>query len=367
MVGTYWGRQYLQKIFECHRIVPKIKTEGVEVKFWKFVDLHDEDRRFRLPEYYHTVDKSVGQYDKSSPWEMQFSSGLEFDPTGRMNPERPIIFFKFIDRSLQTVVVRQPLTAGALLETTAMHSEIETSAKAIAALPDGERQVEEAFWRRELEGYSFDKEYTIYTAPAHTVGYYAQIDDLKKRYELAARVAYLCLNLTPNLFERLTPPAIMWPWRDRIAALKARRNVAFAFAAICAHAGKLGQSDTTETWLQRGLAASRLPPEREILARARRAIAEQKPQEVHSKIGATEKYLLDIGEIIFDHRIGNCVVDLDRAVEEGMPLPPMFNEREELFLIQGSSFDMKKFDALAMYNAEWDLFKETRNFLTSCR
>lgn len=367
MIGTYWGRQYLRKVFSCHRIVPKIRVPGIEKDFWKFVDLHDDERRLRLPNYYHTVDETVGQYDPAKPWMVQFSSGLEFDPYGKMDLKRPIIFFKFVDLKSSSVVVRQPLTMGALWETTAMHTEIETSLKAIAALPDGERQVESLLWSKELKGYLFDREYSLYTAPAHTVAYYANISDERHLYRLAAQIAYLCMNLPPKYFNRIAPPPIMVAWQERFAALKNRCNLAFAFAVICANAGRFQSDDDDHTWLERGLKASKLPSSDMILQDARSMLLEQIPPEHYSSIGATEKYLLDIGVKVFDHRRADCTIDLDSALKEGVPLPPMFNEREDLMMFDGSTFDVRKFDALDMYLKEDDLFREMKNFCAACR
>lgn len=367
MIGTYWGRQHLRKVFNCYRIVPKVKISGQEKDFWRFVDLHDDERRMRLPNYYHTIDETAGTYDPAKPWLVQFSSGIEFDPYGRMNPERPIIFFKFVDLESSSVVVRQPLTMGALWETTAMHTEIVTSSKTIEALPDGERQVDDVLWSKELKSYLFDREYSLYTAPAHTVAYYAQLSDERHLYRLAAQVAYLCLNLAPKLFQRLSPPPIMSAWRDRFAALKERCNLAFAFAVICANAGEFQGDDSDSTWLERGLSKSKLPRSEAILEIARLILIEQKAAEHYSSLGATEKYLLDIGLKVFDHRAAGCAMDLDVALKDGIPLPPMFNERGEVMMFQGSTFDGKKFDAEDMYLKEIDLFREMRNFCTACR
>lgn len=110
-------------------VLDKLLTRGSEGEFWKMVDLHDGTRRIMYPDYYR-VQEGEGKLGAPRENKIDFSAGIEFDSLGWQDHQRPILFVRVYGSG--TVVIRQPMTLGALLETTATWSEIATGFEVVA-------------------------------------------------------------------------------------------------------------------------------------------------------------------------------------------------------------------------------------------
>ena len=148
-MGTLWGNEYLKQAYAAYDVMPKINVLGSETEFHRFVDLHDSDRRLSFADYYRTVEDNGRKHTLSTPWQIDFSCGIEFNPNGRPDDQKPVIFVRFSDHYSGKQLVRQPLSIAALLETTATWSELSTQFHTISALGADERKVEEFFFSRE--------------------------------------------------------------------------------------------------------------------------------------------------------------------------------------------------------------------------
>jgi hypothetical protein len=369
IVSTVWGRNHLLKIYDAFSLLRNVDTPGSEYEFWKFADLHDDQRRLMLPNYYRTVHPGGQKHDVRKTWGIQFSAGREFDPSGRLDDSRPILFVKFLDRDTGQQIIRQPLTVGSLLEANAVWSEIRAGYEVLGTLVDGVRQVEQRIMDQELLSYLYAEELTLYTAPAHLLAHYTGITNVVLAYHLSSVVSHLTLNLLGTHYEMLQLPESMEIWAPLRDSFVARKNPGFAFAVICACSKRWADGVSLDQWLNSALQNAGLPTSVEILDAAGEELFRHAPAEGKDTFKDTLTYLLEIGISVFDVRRLNDdpSLTLGKALHWELPTPPLFDADGEACITAGSTFDLARFDPVQMHEAEWELDKWTRNFLSSCR
>lgn len=365
LIGTIWGRRLLREVYTTLPILGQLNNQGGEVEFWRMVSLHDRSRRLMFPSYYRTRE---GGQDLGAPTDgrIEITGGIEFDLVGRPDNQRPILFVRFFGNDPSTHV-RQPLTVGSLIEALAVCSEF-AATKEIAPANDAVSQrIEAARSDNDLKQMLNSADLTLYTCCARMLSHFSGIDDYGHIYNLAAKIAFICLNLQNVHFNALNPPALMAVWGKRNNASKTNQDPAFAFAAICIAAGRYSSSTGDDEWINRGLTRCCLPPSRKIFAQMLSGMERERPLE-HSDFSETGQYLLDAGYQIAAARIAEAdpALTIGRSLQHKLPLPPLFGGLE-LGRLSFSTFDYSKFDAEFMFDAEWKLDKATRNFLSSCR
>ncbi|MGV1785859.1 MULTISPECIES: hypothetical protein [Agrobacterium] len=365
LLGTIWGRRYLRTVHSALGIITNLRISGMEKQFWKMVALHDADRRLMLPGYYR-VQEGHGDLGSPKNCRVDFSGGIEFDANGIPNPERPILFVRFYGSG--TFFIRQPLVVGALLETTAMWSELKSGIEVAATLESGAATVENIFIDNELRGLLEDPTLTIYTAPARMVSHFADISEYRAVYELAASLAYVCLNLRERDYSRLRVPALMNVWGKRNDASRKNMDPAYAFAAICVHGGRKAAGQAVEDWLDLGLARAGLPQ----AAAIRQAAVDAMRGEAHlppSPWALQGKYLREAGIIVADarSRSSDPALTMSLAVAENLPLPPLVDSNLEVGRLPYSSFEYDEWDPNEMFDVEYELIDAVGNMLSACR
>ncbi|NOV21855.1 hypothetical protein E5S70_38890 [Ensifer adhaerens] len=365
MVGTIWGRRHLRIVHSALGIVTSLKMAGMETQFWKMIALHDAERRLMFPRYYR-VQEGAGKLGTPKDSIIDFSGGIEFDTLGRQNADRPILFVRFYGSG--SFFIRQPFVVGALLETTAVWSEMKSGFEIAATLQNGAGVVENALIDAELRSLLEDPDLTIYTAPARMVSYFASISDYRLVYELAASLAYLCLNFREREFNKLRVPAIMHVWGRRNDAWKRNMDPAFAFAAICVNAGRWSAGSTVESWLDGGLKRSGLPSTAVIREAAIVAMTAEDdlPPSSWTLQGS---YLLTAGLASAKARLQGAdpSLTMSLAVAEGLPLPPIIDSNCEVGRLVFSTFDYEKWNPEEMFDVEYQLDGAVANMLSACR
>ena len=367
LVGTLWGRKYLRCLYECFRLLPRTGTPGSEIEFYRFIDLHDQERRMMHSRYFRTVHPNPAPHDHRTTWGLMFSVGQEFDQSGHPNESRHIVFAKFLDRSTSPQIARQPIVAGALLEINAMWSEMRTNFEIISALPKDERAMEGAMHSRHLLGCMYDPNLTLYTAPAHLLAFYAKVSDVSLAYHLSSEIAHIVLNLGPRHFEPLMPPELMSPWKGSFAGFKASHDCGFAFKVIASVGDQWQDGMDRMVWLNDALRRAGLPPAREILDEAASEMESYTPPAPDDPVNAAEAYLLDIGRDILRSRSnGDTALTPQRIASEGLPVVPMFDTNGDLISI-GKAFDTFKFSPEEVHALSANLATWRRNFMGACR
>lgn len=365
LLGTIWGRSYLRSVHSALGVITNLKTPGMEKQFWKMVALHDADRRLMLPDYYR-VQEGLGALGSPKDNRIDFSGGIEFDASGMPNSERPILFVRFYGSN--TFYVRQPLVVGALIETTAVWSELKSGIQVAATLETGAAAVENALIMNELRELLEDPALTIYTAPARMVSHFAEIADYRTVYELAASLAYVCLNLRERDYSRLRTPALLNVWGKRNDASRRNMDPAYAFAAICVHAGKKTVGQGVEDWLDVGLRKAGLKSAAEI----RKAAVDAMGSEAnlpHSLWALQGKYLREAGLVIANARSKSSdpALTMSLAVAEKLPLPPLVDSNLDIGRLPYSTFEYDQWDPNEMFEVDYELKDAVSNMLSACR
>lgn len=367
LIGTLWGRKYICSLYECYRLLPRTNAPGSEFEFHRFVDLHDQERRMMHSRYFRTVHPNPAPHNHRTTWGLTFSAGREFDPSGRPDEGRPIVFAKFLDRTTQEQIARQPIVAGALLEINAMWSEMRTNFELIATLPDDERAMERAMHSQQILGSMYNPNMTLYTAPAHLLAFYAKITDIALGYQLSSDIAHVVLNLSSRHFEALTPPDLMSQWKELFAGFKKSHDCGFAFKVIASLGDQWAEGMSRKSWLNDALHRAGLPSAQQIIDEAAYEMASYSPGELDDPVNAAEGYLLDIGRNVLRIRSsGDTSLTPQRIESEKLPIVPMFDTNGEL-ISMGERFDTSKFPPEDLHALSANLATWRRNFMSACR
>lgn len=368
-VGTLWGNSYLKKIYSTYDIVPEIGRPGSEVHFHRFVDLHDTTRHLSFSDYYRTAEDNGRRHSLTTPWKISFSCGLEFNSRGRLDEQRPVIFVKFADHYTDKLLVRQPLSIGALLETTATWSELSTQVKTLSELDQDEKMAEEVFIREEYAEQLYRPELTLYSAPVHLLAHYAGIRDSVVAYRIGALLSLVCLNLVGSHFRKLNLPKDLEPWGSRVSAFTKTENIPFAFMCLCMNAPAWGDEITPIDWVNRALSNSGLPSYNEILGHAVKVLRNDSAVCNRSEMAQRQEYLRQLGADWLDWRRDrkNTAIDYSHLSQKHLKTPVIFDASEKPFLLFDSEFNVKLFDPLEMFDQDATLHTETLNFMRACR
>lgn len=365
-VSTVWGQEYLLKLFDAYEAA-RINHED---SLYRLVELFDEERRILFPLYYRLVNPNSNPHDAHTPWRIEFSAGSEFTPDGHVNPARPIFFVNFSDHHAGALVARQPITVGALLETTATWAELRVGVATLALLPKDEGLVEQHVWKRRQLQTLYDRDFTVYTAPAHMLARLADTKELLKAYELGAVLANVSLNLTDKLFNQIIHPQEFAPFGERQSAFIQARNRGYVFAVLTQHSAGIDINSGVDRWLADILTRAGLPSYGEIMQSAYARLDELgRGISVRSPLDNIRDYILEIGRTRFLHLVENAFEDgsFDPLGDLGGPMPLMFDANGEMFSIGSEHLDPRRFDPEEMHFAELKLREFTNNFLQGCR
>lgn len=369
LVGTLWGREYLQSVFSAMKVLPETDLRGSEARYHTFVALHDRTRRLMHARYFRTENASAKPHSINQPWRFSLSAGAEFDLEGNPNSQRPILFVRFDDYSDGTPVARQPITAGALLETNAIWSEISTNFETLNSMSGIDQQIEAESFRREVVSYLYDQNFTLYTAPAHMLGFTQKISDPVRAYELASALSFLVLNFQSAHFEKLAVSDQFQDWQNFLPGFRASRDVGFAFCVLCHMAPKWVEGMTATEWLDGGLDRAGVENSQEILKSSLKEMKHGGKSDGENEFGEAEAYLLNLGIEIFTSRFSrlNPAITPMQIASEKLAVPPVFDRNGELIDLSGGRFDLSAFSLEQRHALAAKLHTWTQNFLEACR
>lgn len=359
-LGSLWGQQHLLKIFSAYDVILNNKPEH---EFWSPISLHDAERRVLYPRYYHTVETSARAASPDEPWQFVYSAGREFDPYGRIG-DRPILFIRFLDHYTGQIVVRQPITAGSLLETLAMWSEMKCVSEMVPIFPDDERAVEVALITKEVRDYLYDHNVTAYTAPAHILSSLCGIREVYSTYNHAALLAQIALNFPPDLIDKLDINVFLPDINNRFRQFA---DPGFIYVALCRRAPSSTPDADPNSWLEQTLSNAGLPTRIEILRKACQIM--DKCIEAMPAQAELPRYLFDLGRTLHRARSEepDPAVTLIMAERRKLPFPPLFDVDGEVLLMNDRYPDPTIWHAVEMLEAEAKLHAWMQNFLGACR
>lgn len=368
-VGTLWGNEYLKQVYSTYDVMPSINLPGSEARFHRFVDLHDSDRRLSFSDYYRTVEDNGRQHSLSTPWKISFSCGVEFNSSGRPDEKRPVIFVRFGDHYSEQLLVRQPLSVAALLETTATWSELSTQFQTLSALNQDERMVEEHFLRKEYGERLYTPELTLYSAPIHLLAHYARLQNSVVAYHLGSLLSLVCLNLVGTHFRKLNIPKDLDAWGPRVTAFVRTESRPFAFMCLCMNGPDWNDDMAPIDWVNKALSNSGLPTYEEVLGHAVKVLKEDEALCERPTMSKRQQYLRQVGSEWLEWRRTemDTAVNYSHVSEKNLKLPVIFDASAKPFLLFGSDFDIGIFDPMEMFEEEASLHTQSLNFRRACR
>lgn len=257
-VGTVAGRALLDALAGAYFALER-KVARDDSELWRFVALHDAERRFDRKAYFTEYDPDYAWLDHRRPtWQWGISTGLGFDAQGRPNPDDPLFFIRFTDVEQNALVARQPITAAALFETRAVYAELEQEVHhiAIAAREKPEIMAE---WQNRQQRHFYHPALTLYSAPAHFASSQCSDGDALEGYRIAAYAAGIILNLAPTLdfVPRLSADFQDEASRPRFDRLIELRDPGFLYTVLIASAPRY--EGDVQAWLDAALAAAGFP------------------------------------------------------------------------------------------------------------
>ncbi|GAA0594350.1 hypothetical protein [Paenochrobactrum glaciei] len=368
VVGTVWGQGYVKRIYSGYRTLDRRNEPGSEADFPQLIKLYDEGRRLSFPDYYRIVVDNQPPYDPNHPWVIQFSAGLELDTDGQLNQSRPILFVRFLDHFSQRLLLRQPITIAALLETIAMASEYHALYSYIdGKVPEDQKIVTKYNTRTKLLQRLYEPELSLYSAPAHLLAHFCKIRDAIIAYKYASRISHLCLNLTDVHFNGLQLSQPLDDWGELFPAFKAQRDRGFAFAVICSNLAPFSSELDADGWINNALSKSGLPSAEAIMEDAIDVISNNITQSNIFAFDQTETYMLELGFGAAKSRIKSPLFGLVQSLNTLGVVPPIVDCEGEIVDWPSNKFDFQLFDAEGMVNFDFSLEGYIKNILKGCR
>lgn len=288
---------------------------------------------------------------------------------GEVDNSRPLLFARFTNTTSKRLVARQPITAGALLETTAVHSDIQTQMELIGSIKDPlEARMEASMFQKELERSIYNPALTLYTAPVHTLAFKTKLEAPHEAYAWGARVSQVALNLQPKHFEAMQFPGTISRWSGRFDGFRSACDPGTAFVMICEAGGVRRSSETADQWLARALRILGLGSERAILVEAQMILNNEERSPGPVPLYNGHEYLKTLGNRIAQvRRSHGPALTLSSMMGNWLTLPPMFDRDAKSFTLSARPFDLKQFNPVTMCETEGKLHTWMINFEGACR
>lgn len=318
--STLWGQRQLVLIYNAINAW----TNQNEQEFYRIAIANSERHRARLAIYYTEKYKVDQQKTRTTPWQYQYGSGLEFGVDGRPRTDRPFIYTVFSSSSNQPVI-RVPFSMFALTEANATYAEFKVKSQSLALLDDDSRLVEQLRLEQEIRQNLYDSELVIYSVATHCLANSIEIDEGFQAYEFSSALATLCLNLPKDLFQRLSVPEEFNVWGSRVQALQELSDPGFAFFTIAKQAPKCGGKISVEQWIQEALENARLPSLEIIKDLAIVQMKDLENEVVEGLYAEQLRALLSIGRANFIQRgvWGQNVLSIENLHKTSIMLPPI--------------------------------------------
>ncbi|MGA8819938.1 MAG: hypothetical protein WB624_21840 [Xanthobacteraceae bacterium] len=239
IVGTVWGQDYLDDVFAA---LDSVSVDDPVKSYPFLLRLFDRDRTILLPRYYKVVNDAALPTNSKDPWKISYSCGAWITPAGHLDENKPIFFVRFNDRFDDTLVSRQPITIGALLELRSVAAEVATFDHWLEGQALDEQTIATALFRRERIAEFYDPLFTTYSVAAHLLSVKTEQPDFSSTCLNGAVIADLCLNLVPKSFVRLRHPSAMRSGfsPQRLGGFKLNEDRGYLFACMAFFADELG-------------------------------------------------------------------------------------------------------------------------------
>jgi hypothetical protein len=260
--STVWGQEDLVAAYDAFAA----RSSNDETRFHKIVDYVRRASRDRFDDYYSFPGKPCGS-NPPRTWKLPFTTGARFDRDGRSNLASPILFatFRWLDDSLAR---RSPLSVAALLETAAMHFEVELKAQSLLLLADEPRNVQFQVLNDGLMGYLYNPGFTEYSVAVHVLANRLRITDPLVAFRLSAALSYVALNIVGDAWLCFAHLDKWKVWGDRVNQFITNEDRGFAYFLLTHAAPKFEEGSSVAAWLEQTVLNAGLPTLAELKRRA---------------------------------------------------------------------------------------------------
>jgi hypothetical protein len=327
--STVWGQEDLVAAYDAIAA----RSSNDEMRFHKVVDYVRRASRDRFDDYYSFPGKPC-ESNPPRTWKLQFTTGTRFDRDGRSNLASPILFatFRWLDDSLAR---RSPLSVAALLETAAMHFEVELKAQSLLLLADEPRNVQFQVLNDELMGYLYNPEFTEYSVAVHVLANRLRITDPIVAFRLSAALSYVALNIVGDAWFCFANLEKWKVWGRRVDQFLTNKDRGFAYFLLAHAAPKFGEGISIAEWLEQTVLNAGLPALAELKRQALSAMeilsSEQHggnlAHELAGKLGHGRELF---AQIAMTADLKSCILAVEHA-----GFPPILFTPDTIVLIDG--------------------------------
>jgi hypothetical protein len=264
-ISTLWGRTHLINTFNAIDAYHKNDIN----KFWIVNLLYKDLMKNKFSKYYST--KGDPANSKYLPWKYEFTSGLRFNSTGNLNPQKPILFTRFSSNHDQ-FLCRVPITVESLLEVNSMASEMNIDILNIASMDKESQLVQQHILKREYMDLLYNVDFTIYSVAVHLTANLLNIDDVAIALQISKMVSNMALNLPESYFQNIKIPEELNTWDSKNTYFLREKDRGYVYFVLLYNYRKMynGQFDIDEL-----LFASELPKEEIIFLDVNKIMIEQ--------------------------------------------------------------------------------------------
>ncbi len=327
--STVWGQEDLVAAYEAIAA----RSSNDETKFHKIVDYLRRASRDRFDDFYSVPGDPCG-VNPPRTWKFQFSTGVRFDRDGKSNLASPILFatFRWLDDSLAR---RSPLSVAALLETAAMHFEVELKAQSLLHLADEPRNVQFQVLNHNLMGYLYNPDFTEYSVAVHVLANRLKIADPLVAFRLSAALSYVALNIVGDTWLCFAGLDKWKVWGDRVNQFIRNEDRGFAYFLLAHAAPKFEEGSSVTAWLEQTVLNAGLPTLTELKRSALSAMDILGSKQHGGSLANELAGKLGRGQEIF-RRIG-MTADLKSCISavEHVGFPPILFTPDTLVLVDG--------------------------------
>lgn len=365
--STVWGLEYLSRLNDAYSVL-NVPGAYNEQNLEKLKIFNDVARSIALPEYFTELHPKV---DASRPWSLRTSRGKRFGADGKVT-DQPIMFGVFLNSSGERIV-RSPISIASLLEVGAMAQELFMKARLVQQLDEDIQFVEQKqLLDRELEVF-YNSGLTEYSVCAHLVANQQSAPDILQTLRLASKIAYVALNLTTEIQERITitddvlrklafDPGSTEA-RDFVRdAEKGDRGIWFYVISRLVPAKSHGSNDAARQGIETALGSLGVTLE-EVLSSARLRIGQLAEELVLSGSGSIATF----GRVALSNFDERRVMDESLIWSDRIEYPPaMYGDWvvRTFFNKESAAFEISDFEE--NFNQLYDLQKATANFVEAC-
>lgn len=224
-ISTIWGQKNLILIYNALNA----RKGNNPSEFWRIKELSNNMAGHKFYDYFFE-DFGNNESQKNIPWTHQVTTGLRFSESGKLNPNKPIMFSRFSSYD-GTQLLRAPISTASILETNAVYSEFSTRNDLIKNIKD-EKTKESItnMTQTELASMLYNKDYVLYTMGPHLAAILGNESDPFKTYTFASTFGTIALNIpTYSYGEMKISNAHSSTNLARLKKLKKNQDIGFCF------------------------------------------------------------------------------------------------------------------------------------------